>query len=155
MQEAGIINMKQVSKLVVIDNENNYLLMQRSDHPTFPNDPDLPGGTVEEGESSLDAMLREVFEEAGFSIDQNDVRKLYDGAEYSKHNTHYSLYVAKLLKCPKVVISWEHSSYAWVDRDEFLDSAKNAIDTYMHMVHDVILRDKVLEATTCKWSQTE
>lgn len=137
------MNMKQVAKLVVIDDENNYLLMQRSDHPTFSNDPDLPGGTVEAGESSLDAMLREVLEEAGFLIEQGDVRKVYSGTEYSAHHTHYSLYVAKLAKRPEVIISWEHSSYSWLDRDKFLDMAKNAKDTYMHMVYDVMLRNNV------------
>lgn len=135
--------MKQVAKLVVVDDKNNYLLMQRSDHPTFSNDPDLPGGTVEEGESSLDAMLREVIEEAGFSIDREVVKKLYSGTEYSAHNTHYSLYLAKLTKRPGVIISWEHSSYNWLDRDLFLDKAKNAKDTYMHMVHDVMLNNNI------------
>jgi len=131
--------MKQVAKIVVVDENNNYLLMQRSDHPSFPNDPDLPGGIVEEGELPLDAMLREVVEEAGFSIDRKVVERLYFGDEYSAHNTYYSLYKAKLVKRPEVIISWEHSSYEWIDRDLFIDRAKNAKDTYMHMVHDVIL----------------
>ena len=135
--------MKQVAKLVVIDNEDNYLLMQRSDHPTFSYDADLPGGTVEADESTLDAMLREVVEEAGFAVDKEVVEKLYDGTEYSAHHTHYSLYVAKLAKRPKVIMSWEHSSYSWLDRKQFLDKAKNAKDTYMHMVYDVILRSGV------------
>jgi 8-oxo-dGTP diphosphatase len=135
--------MKRVAKIVIIDNKNRYLLMQRSNHPTFSNDPDLPGGTVEEGESSLDAMLREVVEEAGFLIDREVVKKLYSGTEYSAHHTHYSLYFAKLTKRPEVIISWEHSSYNWLDRDFFLDKAKNAKDTYMHMVHDVMLNNNI------------
>lgn len=40
--------MKQVAKLVIIDDRGKYLLMQRSSHPTFGDDPDLPGGTLEE-----------------------------------------------------------------------------------------------------------
>jgi len=135
--------MKQVAKLIVIDDKNNYLLMHRSDHPTFPNDPDLPGGIVEEGESSLDAMLREVIEEVGFSIDRKVVKKLYSGTEYSTHHTHYSLYVAKLMKRPEVALSWEHSSYNWLARDLFLGKAKNAKDTYMHMVYDVMLNNTI------------
>lgn len=135
------MNMKQVAKLVVVDDDNNYLLMQRSDHPTFSNDPDLPGGTVEAGESSLDAMLREVVEEAGFSVDQEVVKKLYEGTEYSANHTHYSLYVAKLATRPKVIISWEHASYAWLSREEFLEQAHNAVDTYMQMVYEVMKQD--------------
>lgn len=135
--------MKQVAKVIIIDNKNNYLLMQRADHPTFPNDPDLPGGMVEVDESPLDAVLREVVEEAGFLVDKEVVEQLYSGVEHSDHHTHYCLYVAKLRNRPEVVISWEHSSYSWLDRDKFLDKAKNAMDSYMHMVHDVMLRDNV------------
>ena len=48
--------MKKVAKLVIVDKDEKYLLMYRSNHPTFGNDPDLPGGTVEEGESLELAM---------------------------------------------------------------------------------------------------
>ena len=137
------MNMKKVSKLVVIDGDNKYLMMWRGDHPTFLNDPDLPGGTVEIGESSLDAMLREVVEEAGFSVNKKAVKKLYEGDEYSVHHTCYSLYVVKISKRPKVTISWEHSSYVWLDRDQFLFKAKNAVDSYMHMVHDVMSSNNI------------
>ena len=53
--------MKKVAKLVIIDNENKYLLMYRSGHPTFGDDPDLPGGTLEGREQPVDTMVREVF----------------------------------------------------------------------------------------------
>lgn len=132
------MNMKKVAKIVILDNDNNYIMMWRSDHPTFSNDPDLPGGTVEEGESSLDAMIREVVEEAGFEINKENVKKVYSGTDYSTHHTHYSLYVTKLTNRPEVIISWEHSSYKWLDRDDFLATAKNSKDTYMQMVNDVI-----------------
>lgn len=137
------MNMMQVAKLVVIDDGDNYLLMHRNDHPAFSNDPDLPGGTVESGESVLAAVIREADEEAGLSIDQEAVKKLYEGTEYSVHNMNYFLYVAKLTKRPEVTISWEHSTFDWLTRDQFLNKAKNAKDTYMHMVHDVMLRDNI------------
>lgn len=43
--------MKKVAKLVIVDPQNNYLLMYRNQHPTFGDDPDLPGGTVEGSET--------------------------------------------------------------------------------------------------------
>lgn len=57
-----MVLMKKVAKLVMIDPNDKYLLMYRSEHPTFGNDPDLPGGTLEDGESVLETMLREVEE---------------------------------------------------------------------------------------------
>ncbi len=127
-----------VAKVVMIDEGNNYLLMKRSNHPRFLNDPDLPGGTIEDGESPLDAMIREVIEEAGVTLDPSAVTKLYQGDDYSYHHTEYSLYEARLSNRPTVTISWEHDSYAWVSREEFLRQAHDAADTYMHMVYEVL-----------------
>jgi 8-oxo-dGTP diphosphatase len=130
--------MKQVAKLIIVDGRGKYLLMQRSDHPTFGNDPDLPGGTLEVGESPVEAMVREVFEEVAIAIDRTNVKEIYAGTDYSAHGTHYSLYVTELPNTPEVIMSWEHSLYEWVDRDVFLEKAGSANDTYMRMVYNVL-----------------
>jgi 8-oxo-dGTP pyrophosphatase MutT (NUDIX family) len=120
--------MKQVAKLVIVDGRGKYLLMQRSNHPTFGNDPDLPGGTLEEGESyHLRQMMREVFEEVAIAIDRDNVREVYAGTDYSAHGTHYSLWVTELQDTPEITISWEHSLYEWLDRDTFLEKASKAM----------------------------
>jgi len=130
--------MKKVAKLVMVDPDGKYLLMYRSDHPTFGIDPDLPGGTLEDGETLLEAMLREVKEESGIIINRDDVEEVYSGNNYSAHGTYYSLFITKVKSRPDVRMSWEHSSYAWLDKGEFLEKANNAKDTYMHMVYDVL-----------------
>jgi len=133
--------MKKVAKLVIICGQE-YLLLYRSQHPTFGNDPDLPGGTLEEGESTLETMIREVQEEIGVDVANHDIEELYSGIEYSRHGTHYALFATRIDGKPDVTISWEHESYEWLDRDEFMQKSKNANDTYMHMVHDTIRRQK-------------
>lgn len=136
--------MNKVAKIVIVDADNKYLLMKRDGHPTFGDDPDLPGGTIEPGEDPLDAMVREVYEEAGFVIDGSKARLLYEGTEYSAHGTHYSLYVTDVQDRPDVTISWEHAGYEWLGLEELLDKASSANDTYMHMVYDqlqIILKD--------------
>lgn len=127
--------MKQVAKLIVINSEGKHLLMYRSKHPTFGNDPDLPGGTLEAGESPLETMVREVFEESGIVIDSAEVKQVYVGTDYSAHGTCYSLFVIKLDNTPKVSLSWEHSAYEWLDLREFLAKAKVTQDSYMQMVY--------------------
>jgi 8-oxo-dGTP pyrophosphatase MutT (NUDIX family) len=130
--------MKKVAKLVIVDSRGKYLMMYRSNHPTFGNDPDLPGGTLEVGEESIDTMVREVLEEAGIQIDAANVQEMYAGTDYSTHGTHYSLYMTELVNTPEVVISWEHSGFEWLEYVPFLEKARSANDTYMHMVYSVL-----------------
>jgi 8-oxo-dGTP diphosphatase len=130
--------MKKVAKLVMIDPDNKYLIMFRSDHPAFGVDPDLPGGTLEDGETPVETMLREVREESGVIIDREDAREIYSGTDCSGHGTHYALFVSNVKSRPEITMSWEHSSYVWLDRHAFLEKSKNAKDTFMHMVYDVL-----------------
>jgi 8-oxo-dGTP pyrophosphatase MutT (NUDIX family) len=130
--------MNKVAKLVIVDNQGKYLLMHRSEHPRFGTDPDLPGGTLEGSEEPIQTMLREVLEEAGVVIDRARVEMLYSGTNYSTHGTHYSLFFTKLDERPEITLSWEHSSYEWLSRDDFRKKARNAKDTYMHMAYDVL-----------------
>lgn len=132
--------MKQVAKVLIIDNKGSHLLMKRANHPIFQDDPDLPGGTIEEGEELLDGAIREVTEEANITLSPKDLTLVYSGHDYSTHNTEYNLYIAHIAQLPAVTISWEHSSYDWVNYEELLKQAQNANDTYMHMVHDVITK---------------
>ena len=136
--------MNQVAKLLLIDENDQYLMLFRSSHPTFLDDPDLPGGTVEAGEDALVAMVREVMEEAGITIQQEAASLLYQGDDYSAHRTKYYLYTCRLDKRPPVTISWEHASYDWLERSEFIKRAAAAKDTFMHMVADVSRRDALL-----------
>lgn len=137
--------MKKVAKLVMVDSDDKYLLMHRSEHrlnPAFSFDPDLPGGTLEAGETTLETMLREVEEEIGVSVNADNAKEVYAGTDYSAHSTHYALYVAKVAEQPEITMSWEHSSYEWLLKAEFVAKAKGAKDTFMHMVGEVIEAEK-------------
>lgn len=135
--------MAKVAKLVIIDDQDKYLILYRNNHPRFGNDADLPGGTLEFGEKPVDAMVREVDEEAGVTISKDNVELIYSGTEYSHHFVQYNLFVTKLDTRPDITISWEHISYDWVGRDEFLAIAKGAKDSFMHMTYQTLKDRKV------------
>ena len=135
--------MKSVAKLVIIDGSDRYLVLHRDNHPLFGNDPDLPGGTAESGESMTATVLREVQEETGIALEASQVKEVCTSTAYSEHGTSYTLFIAKLSKRPEVTLSWEHAKHEWIDRDIFLATARNAADTYMHMVYDALSSQSV------------
>lgn len=71
--------MRKNAAIAVIfnDNKSQVLLVKRQDVPVWV----LPGGGVDEGESSQEAVIREVFEETGLHV--KVIRKV---AEYSPIN---------------------------------------------------------------------
>lgn len=129
--------MKSVAKLI-IQSGSEYLMLERSNHPTFGFDPDLPGGTAERGESELETMLREAKEEIGLVVNPSEVHKLYACRNYSNNGTHYSLFLVTVQERITPTLSWEHSSYEWLNETEFIETSRSAKDTYMHMVADVL-----------------
>ena len=130
--------MTQAAKVVLVDQDDNYLMLYRNQHPTLGNDPDIPGGTVEDGELVIDGLVREVREEIGLEIDAAQLEELYSGRSYEGLHLHHSLFVLPIADRPELAISWEHASYEWLPRQEFLQLSAGANDSYMHMVHDVL-----------------
>jgi 8-oxo-dGTP pyrophosphatase MutT (NUDIX family) len=131
--------MANVAKLLFIDKDDKYLMMYRSPRPTFgDNDPDLPGGTVDGDEELIDALVREVDEEIQVQIDKSKAELIYSGDDYSTNGSQYALYTIRVDERPKITMSWEHSSYEWIDRDDFIRISAGAMDTYMHMVAGVL-----------------
>jgi 8-oxo-dGTP pyrophosphatase MutT (NUDIX family) len=129
--------MKQVAKLIICDRDNKYLLLYRSNHPSFPYDPDLPGGTVEDNEEPSHAVIRELSEETGISLGAAALEKLYESASYNNGYV-YHLYRTQLNNHPSISISWEHSRYEWLSLDTFTARIYTALDRYMNMAHDYL-----------------
>lgn len=134
---------KAVPKAIIIDQDDNYLLLVRNEHPAFGNDADIPGGTANDGETDIDALVREVQEEIAYALDPTVVTEIYRGNDFSGPDVTYILYVARLSHRPDVTISWEHRSYEWVDKQTFLFRAQSAVDSYMHMTYAALTNSKL------------
>lgn len=128
--------MTKVAKLILIDKNDNYLLLYRSNHPIFGDDADLPGGIVERGETFAEGVIRETQEEIGATV--TDVRELHTASKYSRFGTQQSLFVTHVTERPEVVLSWEHKHFEWLSKEAFLEKAKHARDSYMHMVYEIV-----------------
>ena len=74
---------------VVIINENNEILLQKRSKfkKINPNKWGICGGKVEIGETTLDAGIRETFEEIGIDLDKGELKFLSMGKNAKAHFT--------------------------------------------------------------------
>jgi hypothetical protein cdivTM_02988 len=108
---------KVVAKALVRNSEGLYLVLYRGNtHPLFPGHIDFPGGEVEPKETPEAAVMREIQEETGLSVNPNKLKKLF--AKQYRQTTHM-LFEAKLAEPDaKIALSWEHKSYRWITPEE-------------------------------------
>jgi 8-oxo-dGTP diphosphatase len=116
-----------VAKLFLLNEKDEALMLRTGEyreHPEKAHKPDLPGGLVDPNESERDAVVRELYEEAGIVIDPSLVTIGYaETAFYAEESKSVSklLYVARLDYTPEVTVSWEHEEYEWQPANLFLE----------------------------------
>jgi 8-oxo-dGTP pyrophosphatase MutT (NUDIX family) len=101
LKEGKSMDTKQVVKVVLY--KDNKVLLVKSAHGEFKNQWDLPGGHVQENESIIDALKREVKEETNLELIQIET------LNYSHNNKKF--YKSKLPK-GKIKLSSEHNKHA-------------------------------------------
>lgn len=114
---------KAVSKTLIKNKNGKYLLLYRGDtHPNFPGHLDLPGGEVESEETSRMATAREVQEETGICIYQNDLKKLFVKQHKNTRHVLFEIVIDKTEADISIKLSWEHKKYRWMTLSELLDT---------------------------------
>lgn len=116
-----------VVKAMILDQNGEVLVLRRSaSHPTLANKPDLPGGQVDGDEELAEALIREIVEETGISVDHARLKLLYTGTEsWRGENRVRLLYAIRLAEAhPAITLSWEHSEYAWLLADAVAEIEK-------------------------------
>lgn len=76
----------------VYDGKGNVLLTRRAKEKTFPGTWENSGGAVQAGETSLQAIVRELFEETGIRAEQADFELISASTDKC---THYDFYCLK------------------------------------------------------------
>lgn len=104
-----------------IECSGKYLLLKRSIGRPQQNTWGLPAGKLEEGESPLEAVFREVFEEVGVELcekELDDVGKIF--VRYSHQDFVYHMFHQVFSHFPEISLSDEHQDYSWVSFEEAL-----------------------------------
>ncbi|WP_461815792.1 (deoxy)nucleoside triphosphate pyrophosphohydrolase [Faecalimonas sp.] len=108
----------KVVAAIIIDSEKIFAT-QRG-YGEFKDGWEFPGGKIEEGETSQEALVREIKEELDIEI---EIRGVFDTVEYDYPNFHLSMdcFICKI-KSGKLVLK-EHEAAKWLTK-ETLDSVE-------------------------------
>ncbi|MCL2566593.1 MAG: (deoxy)nucleoside triphosphate pyrophosphohydrolase [Alphaproteobacteria bacterium] len=94
----------------ILINEDQEILVEKNEtNPNFKGLWQFPGGKVEDGESPIVALHREILEELGVDIDLDSAKKL-TFTEYENNNKHY---VVLFYVCKK----WHNTPYARINQE--------------------------------------
>lgn len=119
------MKLRRAAKIVIRrESDKKYLILWSSkweEKPHRSQKPDLPGGVIEEHESMIDGLLREVREEAGLAVDPSRLHLAhaltYDHNDWS---SIFEIYFAEITGDEAVTLSWEHESYRWLTAEEVM-----------------------------------
>lgn len=128
--------MSNSAKAILFDADNRILVLWRSGtHPHYAHHLDLPGGLIEAGESPAETVAREILEETGLHVSASDLELVNTNQPHS--GSTQRIFVANLnLYAPEITISWEHESYQWLTREEFM---AEAIPINANIYHHIVI----------------
>ena len=141
--ENGVGEIKTYADMVIYNDKGELLLLKRTvDEEVAPNQWGLAGGKVEDGETTEEAAIREANEESGLTF--SDVKRLKEFTNDGSVSHYYS----GLSNSEEVVLSEEHSEYAWVKPEQLgnYDIIFGNVDRYKELASMVFENKELTEA---------
>lgn len=111
---------KVVLKALIYNKDGKILIIRRSKtHPTQPLFWDLPGGYLEFGEKIEKSILREIKEETRLKVKSLFILDAITNFD-TIHGFRVIIYYIAKSDTSKVLLSWEHDSFKWATKKEFV-----------------------------------
>lgn len=136
-----------VAKILIIDENDKFLLLRRSaTHPRLACLYDLPGGAIQAHEEPGQALIREVKEETGLIIKNQDINVLYATTQLIDGQSFPTLlYVCHINQSePRVLLSWEHDWFEWSAMERLSEVEPQLAPTYREALH-YISANRIIE----------
>lgn len=116
-------------KAIVLNKNNQFIILQRTDKTGEGSKWSLPGGALEKGEDPYQGIKREISEEIALEV--SDLKPFFVKSLVNKDNDFVVVigYTGKV-KDGQIKLNWEHDNFKWVNKDEALqmDLTKDARD---------------------------
>ena len=127
-----------------IFNDKKLLMTKRSLKKSYPGKWEVPGGCSQKDETSMDTWIREIKEEIGILIDNNDI-ELIDTTIYK--NQFVDIYKSnKIIDLNEVILQKDEvSDIKYVTKEEFLKMARNEEIVASVYNRYNIIKDKIAE----------
>ena len=105
-----------------LENNGEILLLQRHSHKPQGDTWGVPAGKIDAGETPKIAILRELFQETGFSAKESDIAYFKSVfVRYPEYDFVYHVFSLKLSDRPEIKISdGEHKNFQWLTPAEAL-----------------------------------
>lgn len=101
------------ANIILINPDGDMLALRRvSNSKRRPNQWDLPGGSLEEGETPLAGAVREALEELGRVVDPESLKELDVNDPSSERRRHF--FLGQVTSCQVVVDPNEHDQSQWM-----------------------------------------
>jgi len=129
------------AKAVVVGPEGKVLILTRSDREkTDRGKRDLPGGSVEAGETTAAAARREIFEETGLQVSDIMPLPVYSVRDVGSGELQRLRFVAFAESSEVTLDPEEHSAFEWLAFDEAIGSLSDK--GYEKDKRDTVIRAK-------------
>lgn len=125
--------MNRISACVLVFNEIDEVLSASRRHR--PEALGLPGGKVDEGESVVDAAMRELWGETGISLCHEDLIPLYSSGDGTGFGVHTFMCVKTIAsndiiqREPDILVQWVHHERL-ITESPFSQYNKEILDAY-------------------------
>jgi 8-oxo-dGTP diphosphatase len=125
----------------LIKKGNKYLVTKRSlQNDYMPMKWDIPGGTVEPGETIENALNREVKEETGITINVGCPLYIYTNFDnFPVRQTFQSIYLCKFIQGEIILNPQEHDQYYWLEKKDLYEIDSIAfLKEFIHKCKELI-----------------
>ena len=117
---------------LLINDKNQLLVLRRANYmKNFGGKWGVVGGSIENNESSKDAIIREIKEETGYKLTWNEEHEMkFLTSKVHQNGASTDYWLIKLEIDPEINISREHSKYEWIDINNITEDRKWLPDLY-------------------------